>query len=70
MLFSDTLETPDLEVTRNFLNLDVIFEMSPRPPTSEAHEPPTSLPSPDICFSPRMPGKPVLTLLWQSWCLA
>lgn len=69
-LLSDTLETPDLEVTRNFLKLDLIFEMSPNcrapnPPASEAHEPPTSLPYPDVCFSPRMPEKPVLTLLWQ-----
>lgn len=69
-LLSDTLETPDLEVTRDFLKLDLIFEMSPNcrapnPPASEAHEPPTSLPYSDICFSPRMPEKPVLTLLWQ-----
>lgn len=31
MLLSDTLETPDLEVTRDLLNLDLIFEMPPKP---------------------------------------
>lgn len=47
-LLSDALETPDLEVTRDFLHL--IFEKSPNCrspslPTSEAHAPPSPCPS-------------------------
>lgn len=72
-LLSDTLVTPDLEVTRDFLGF--IFEMSPNCrspslPASEAHAPPSRLPLPNVCFPPRMPGRPVLTPLWQSLRLA
>lgn len=31
LLLSETLETPDLEGTRDFLNLDLIFEVPPKP---------------------------------------
>lgn len=31
LLLGDALETPDLEVTRAFLNLDLILQMSSKP---------------------------------------
>lgn len=74
----DISETPDLEVPRDFLNLELRFEMCPLPLKTlepQTHPPrhPCTHPAPThahVCFPPRMPGKPVLTLPWQSWCLA